>query len=82
MQMLARHGVPEYWIVDPIRETIEIYTLAGGGAAAKAPASLDEAPRSRAYSLAETASASRPLRSPLLSGLRFRTERIFPAQPL
>lgn len=27
MQMLARYGVPEYWIVDPIAETVEIYTL-------------------------------------------------------
>ena len=27
MQMLARYGVPEYWIVDPICETVEIYTL-------------------------------------------------------
>ena len=70
MQMLARYGVPEYWIVDPIRETIEIYTPAG------------EAPRSRAYSLAQTADTSHPLRSPLLSGLRFRAASIFPAQPL
>ena len=69
--MLARYGVPEYWIVDPIRETIETYTLAG-----------DQAQRSRAYSLAQTTSASHALRSPLLYGLMFATASIFPAQPL
>ena len=70
MHMLERYGVQEYWIVDSIRETIEIYTLAA-----------DEARRSRAYSLAQTASASHQLRSPLLSGLTFPTASIFPAQP-
>ena len=29
MQMLARYRVPEYWIVDPVGNTIEIYSLAG-----------------------------------------------------
>lgn len=29
MQMFARHSVSEYWIVDPIREVIEIYALVG-----------------------------------------------------
>ena len=28
MRMLQRYGVPEYWIVDPVDETIEIYKLA------------------------------------------------------
>ncbi|HXI31868.1 MAG TPA: Uma2 family endonuclease, partial [Vicinamibacterales bacterium] len=28
---LARFGVPEYWIVDPAGETMEIYVLGGAG---------------------------------------------------
>jgi Uma2 family endonuclease len=31
MQMFARYGVPEYWIIDPVEESIEIYELAGAG---------------------------------------------------
>src|SRR5882672_6989809 len=30
MALLARFGVPEYWIVDPVRNTIEVYALADG----------------------------------------------------
>jgi Uma2 family endonuclease len=30
MELLARSGVPEYWIVDPIGRTIEIYAHSGG----------------------------------------------------
>lgn len=29
MQMLARYRVPEYWIVDPVLNTLEIYSLSG-----------------------------------------------------
>ena len=31
MQLLARFGVPEFWIVDPVRNILEIYTLGGAG---------------------------------------------------
>lgn len=30
LQMLGRYGVPEYWIVDPVGHTLEIYTNRGG----------------------------------------------------
>ena len=29
--MFARYGVPEYWIVDPDVETIEVHVLGGDG---------------------------------------------------
>jgi Uma2 family endonuclease len=28
MRMFCRYRVPEYWIVDPLKETIEVYRLA------------------------------------------------------
>jgi Uma2 family endonuclease len=30
LQMFARYGVPEYWIVDPVNEVIEVHRLEAG----------------------------------------------------
>jgi Uma2 family endonuclease len=30
MQLLARFGVPEYWIADPVQNRLEVYTLQDG----------------------------------------------------
>ena len=35
-------GVPEYWIVDPVHETIEVHRLEGGGYVLAQSASGDE----------------------------------------
>ena len=30
MRLFARHGVPEYWLVDPVHEQIEVHSLGDG----------------------------------------------------
>jgi len=42
LQMFARYEVPEYWIVDPVHETIEVYRLEVGGYALLQRASGDD----------------------------------------
>jgi Uma2 family endonuclease len=61
MQMFARYGVREYWIVDPVEERLEIHTLAPGG-----------------YQLAQVATGSLPIRSPLLPEVDAPIESLFP----
>ncbi len=46
MALLARFGVPEYWIVDPVKNSFEIYTLSFGSYALAEPHGEDEHVRS------------------------------------
>lgn len=45
MQLLARHDVREYWLVDPESERIEIHALGDDGYALVQTASGDESVR-------------------------------------
>jgi Uma2 family endonuclease len=47
MQMLARYGVPEYWLVDPLARTLEIYRLSADAYALEQIASEDDIARSQ-----------------------------------
>ena len=47
MEMLARFGVPEYWIVDPVNNTIETYVLQDQRIRMRAPSTRQELSRHR-----------------------------------
>jgi Uma2 family endonuclease len=42
LQMFARYGVPEYWIVDPVTEVIEVHRLEASGYVLTGRASGDD----------------------------------------
>ncbi len=46
MQMFARYGVPEYWIVDPVDRRMEVHVLADGAYHREQVASADDTARS------------------------------------
>ncbi|MFP3939024.1 MAG: Uma2 family endonuclease [Acidobacteriota bacterium] len=64
--LYERYGVPEYWIVDPVLESVKVYRGAPGERYARASALTREA--------GETGDS---LATPLLPGLKVRLEDVF-----
>ena len=60
-RLYETRGVPEYWIVDPISETLEVYRTAPGGHLA----------------LQATLAAGETLATPLLPGLEISLVEVF-----
>jgi Uma2 family endonuclease len=46
LQVFARYGVPEYWVVDPVAEVIEVHRLEASGYVLAQRASADDEVRS------------------------------------
>jgi Uma2 family endonuclease len=61
MELLARFGLPEYWLVDPVRRSLEVYTRRADGA----------------RTLAGAFDPGAEFVSPTLKGLRFEPGRLF-----
>ena len=61
MELVARFGLPEYWLVDPVRRTLEVYTRGADGA----------------LTLAGAFDPGAEFVSPTLEGLQFDPARLF-----
>ena len=61
--LYAKHGATEYWLVDPVEETIEIHRRQQGGALVAA----------------DTFGRGQTLRSPLLAGFELDVDAVFPS---
>ena len=67
--MCARFGVSEYWIVDPLEETIEIFVLDGNAYRLAQHCGLADG--------ASSALGAQAVASPTIAGLRVLASRIF-----
>ena len=75
MRIFARHAVREYWIVDPIRQRIEVHVPNRN--ARDVPDAVDEQGAESAWRLAQVASPGDTVRSAALPGLAFDAARVF-----
>ena len=66
MRIFARYAAPEYWIVDPVRQRIEVHVL-----------ERDVAEAAGAYRRAQIAAPGDTVRSVALPGLTFDAARVF-----
>ena len=66
MRIFARYAVPEYWIVDPVRQRIEVHVL-----------ERDVAEAAGAYRRAQIAAPGDTVRSVALPGLTFDAACVF-----
>ena len=66
MRIFARYAVPEYWIVDPVRQRIEVHVL-----------ERDVAEAAGAYRRAQIAAPGDTVRSVALPDLTFDAARVF-----
>jgi Uma2 family endonuclease len=74
-RLYETHGVPEYWIVDPVAATIEVYRMTTGGHLAL-QASLSQA--GNATDAGHPGHAGETtLETPLLPGLRISLRQVF-----
>ena len=72
MGIFARHAVPEYWIVDPLRQRIEVHVPNRNARDA-----VDVQAAESAWRLAQVAAPGDTVRSAALPGLAFEAARIF-----